>query len=114
MRLNGRLLLYQLSTAAAQDRLQHGKIALLSLLATRAILLALPFLAYSGWAWVAQRQGRELGPRPLGWLIGTGALLVGLSLMATVALEGDNRSKVYVPAEAHPGGKVTPGHFETR
>jgi hypothetical protein len=34
--------------------------------------------------------------------------------MATVAFEGDNRNKTYVPAEAHPGGEVTPGRFENR
>jgi hypothetical protein len=34
--------------------------------------------------------------------------------MVTVAFEGDNRNKTYVPAEARPGGEVSPGHFENR
>jgi hypothetical protein len=34
--------------------------------------------------------------------------------MATVAFEGDNRNKTYVPAEAHPDGGVTPGRFENK
>lgn len=41
-------------------------------------------------------------------------MLVGLSLMVTVVFEGDNRSKTYVPAEAHPDGNVTPGRFVTK
>ena len=93
---------------------QRGRFALFQLLLSRALLLALPFLAYAVWRELAKRSGRTVGPTPTGWLIGIGAALVGLSLMAIVAFEGDNRSKVYVPAEAHPGGRVTPGHFESR
>jgi drug/metabolite transporter (DMT)-like permease len=109
------LLLYQLWTAAAQDRWRTTRRPpLLQIFVTRALLLALPFLVYWGWARLARRRGRELGPTPWGWLVGTGAVLVGLSLMATVAFEGDNRNKTYVPAEAHPDGAVSPGRFEGR
>ena len=51
---------------------------------------------------------------PWGWLAGAGALLLGLSLMATVVLHPDNRGQGYVPAEAHPGGRVTPAGFDPK
>ena len=114
-----RLLLYQAyierrSCKHASGIGQRGRFALFQLLLSRALLLALPYLAYALWREVAKRSGRKVGPTPWPWLIGIGAALVGLSLMAIVAFEGDNRGKVYVPAEAHPGGRVTPGHFESR
>ena len=54
-----------------------------------------------------------------GWLAGKGrlsglpgAVLVGLSLMATVVFQKDNRGERYVPAEALPDGQVTGSRFE--
>lgn len=84
---------------------------MLRLLLSRALLIALPFAVYWLWRQWALRSGREMGATPWGWLAGAGLLLAGLSLMATVAFEGDNRGRTYVPAEAHPGGAVTPGGF---
>jgi hypothetical protein len=84
----------------------------LLLLATRALLMALPFAVYFAWREWARRTGRETAAAPWGWLTGAGAVLVGLSLMATALFRHDNRGQGYVPAEAHPGGRVTPGGFD--
>jgi len=85
---------------------------LLRLLLTRALLVALPFLAYFLWRQWALRTGRPMGATPWPWLWAAGALLFGLSLMATAVFHDDNRGKTYVPAQAHPGGAVTPGGFD--
>ena len=85
---------------------------MLRILITRGLLLALPFAVYALWAWIARRSGRAMGTTPWGWLAGAGALLLGLSLMATVVLHPDNRGEGYVPAEAHPGGAITPAGFD--
>lgn len=85
---------------------------MLRILITRALLLALPFAVYLVWREIARRSGREMGSTPWGWLAGAGALLVGISLMSTVVLHPDTRGRRYVPAEAHPGGGVTPGRFD--
>jgi hypothetical protein len=82
------------------------------ILITRALLMALPFAIYYLWREVARRTGREVGSTPWGWLTAAGAFFVGLSLMATVAFRNDNRGDIYVPAEAHPGGSVSPGSFD--
>jgi hypothetical protein len=82
------------------------------LLLSRVLLVALPFAVYFLWREWARRSGREMGATPWAWLAGAGAVLVGLSLMATVVFHQDNRREGYVPAEAHPGGKVTPGEFD--
>ena len=87
---------------------------MLRILISRALLIALPFVIYFVWRRLALMSGRPMGATPWAWLAGAGAVLVGLSLMATVAFEGDNRRQTYVPAEAHPGGGVTPGRFEQR
>lgn len=79
---------------------------------SRALLVALPFAVYFAWRAFARRSGREMGATPWAWLAATGAVLVGLSLMLTVAFKDDNRRAGYVPAQAHPGGKVTPGGFD--
>jgi hypothetical protein len=84
---------------------------LLRVLLSRALLAALPFLAYFIWREIARRRGVAMGSTPWGWLVAAAAVLVALSLFLTVFFHGDNRSKVYVPAEAHPGGQVTPGGF---
>ena len=85
---------------------------LLRIVLTRALLVALPFAIYFLWAVIARRSGRAMGATPWGWLTAAGCLLVGLSLMATVALHPDNRGEGYVPAQAHAGGKVTPAQFD--
>jgi hypothetical protein len=85
---------------------------LFRIVVTRALLLALPFAVFFLWRAVAIRSGREMGTTPWGWLAGAGAVLMGLSLMATAVLRPDNRGDRYVPAEAHPGGQVTPGGFD--
>ena len=82
------------------------------ILLSRALLVALPFAVYFVWRELARRSGREMGATPWGWLFGAGLLLAGLSLMASVAFHHDNRGEAYVPAEAHPGGAVTPGGFD--
>jgi hypothetical protein len=84
---------------------------LLRIVLTRALLVALPFAVYFLWAAWAKRSGRTMGATPWGWLTAAGCVLVGLSLMATVVFHSDNREG-YVPAQAHPGGKVTPGGFD--
>jgi drug/metabolite transporter (DMT)-like permease len=84
---------------------------LLSILLYRALLAALPFLAYFVWREIARRRGQVMGSTPWGWLVAAGAVLVALSLFLTVIFHTDNRNQVYVPAQAHPGGQVTPGGF---
>jgi type VI protein secretion system component VasK len=85
---------------------------LLRLLITRAILVAVPFVIWFIWRAWAKRTGREMGSTPWAWLLAAGALLVGLSLMATAVFHKDNRGERYVPAEVLPDGKVTGSRFE--
>lgn len=87
---------------------------MLRILISRALLLALPFVAYYVWRQVAIRSGRPMGSTPWTWLVAAGCLLVAVSLIATALFRGDNREKVYVPAQALPGGKVIPGRFEAK
>lgn len=84
---------------------------MLSLVLSRLVLLAAPFVAYWLWREHARRTGRAMGSTPWGWLVGAGGLLVALSLMATVVFHDDNRREVYIPAEASPDGRVSPGRF---
>ena len=79
---------------------------------TRLLLAALPFLFYLAWARFHKSRGRDIGATPWGWLIGAGALLAGLSIMATVAFQHDNTSRTYVPAQTQADGSVRPGHYE--
>lgn len=81
-------------------------------LALRALLVAAPFAAWFIWREVARRSGRAMGSTPWAWLTAAGALLLGLSLMATAVFHSDNRGQTYVPAEVTAGGDVAPGHFE--
>ena len=53
-----------------------------------------------------------MGSTPWAWLLAAGALLVGLSLMATAVFHKDNRGERYVPAEVLPDGKVPGLRFE--
>ena len=85
---------------------------MLRILITRALLAAVPFAVYFAWRAWAIRSGREMGSTPWGWLVAAGAVLVALSLFATALFHTDNRSRTYVPAQAQPGGQVTPGGFE--
>lgn len=79
----------------------------------RASLVALPFVLWFGWRAFARATGRDVGAAPWLWLLAIGAVLAGLSLMATAVFHEDNRAERYVPAEATPGGGIEPGHFET-
>ena len=80
----------------------------------RGILILLPFAVWIVWRAWARRTGREMGSTPYAWLFAAGALLVGVSLIATVVFHRDNRQERYVPGEATASGTVTPGHFEPR
>jgi type VI protein secretion system component VasK len=86
--------------------------AVLRIVLTRILLAALPFAVYFVWREWARRTGRPMGSTPWGWLVAAGALLVAVSLFATVLFRPDNRAQDYRPAEAHPGGKITPGGFK--
>ena len=85
---------------------------LLRLVLTRALLVALPFVVWFVWSWWARRTGREMGATPYAWLFAIGAVLVALSLMATVAFHPDNRDERYVPGEVQPDGTVSSSRFE--
>lgn len=85
---------------------------MLSLIAFRALLVALPFGIYFAWREVARRRGQPMGVTPWTWLLAAGLVLAGLSLMGTVLFEEDNRGSTYVPAQAEPGGRVRPGGFD--
>ena len=80
----------------------------------RLLLAAVPFAVYFLWRRFAMRSGRPMGSTPWAWLIFAGALLAGLSLMASVAFHPDNRAERYVPAEPDASGAVRPGHFESK
>ncbi|HEX5377051.1 MAG TPA: hypothetical protein VFW47_00675 [Phenylobacterium sp.] len=82
------------------------------LLIERVLLLAAPFAAWFIWREVARRTGRPMGSTPWPWLFAAGAVLVGLSLMASAMFHDDNRAEIYVPAVTSPDGRVSPGHFE--
>jgi hypothetical protein len=87
---------------------------LLSRLAIRSLLVAAPFVAWFIWRAVARRTGRPMGATPWAWLVAAGGFLLGVSLIATAVFHEDNRGDTYVPAEAAPGGRVVPGHFEKK
>ena len=79
---------------------------------TRALLAAIPFAVYFAWRAWAIRTGRPMGSTPWGWLVSAGALVVALSLFVTVLFRPPTQAGDYRPAEAHPGGTVTPGGFK--
>ena len=85
---------------------------MLSLVLFRGALIATPFVFWFAWRAWAIRNGRPMGATPWAWLLAAGALLAGLSLVATVALQPDNRGDVYVPGQVQPDGSVTEGRFE--
>ncbi|MFN3511634.1 MAG: hypothetical protein ACK41C_01205 [Phenylobacterium sp.] len=87
---------------------------MLSQLLWRAALVATPFVIWFIWREIARRTGREMGATPWAWLIAAGAILMGVSLLASTAFRQDNRGQTYVPAEVQPDGRVAPGRFETK
>lgn len=87
---------------------------MLSLVVSRVILFALPFVGWWLWGRWSLRTGRPMGSTPWGWLVGAAALLVALSLAATVVFHEDTRGQVYVPAEATPDGRIVKGHWQER
>jgi type VI protein secretion system component VasK len=78
----------------------------------RGALVATPFVIWFAWRAWAVRNGRPMGATPWAWLTAAGALLAGLSLVATVAFQADNRGETYVPGQVQPDGTVTEGRFE--
>lgn len=80
--------------------------------AWRALLVAVPFVVWFLWRAWAIRSGREMGSTPYAWLVAAGAVLIVLSLIASVVFHADNRHARYVPGEVTPSGAVTRGHFE--
>lgn len=74
--------------------------------------MALPFVVWFAWQGWARRHGREPGATPYAWLVGVGAVLVGLSLLLSVFFHPDNRGQAYVPGEMSADGKVVPGRYE--
>jgi type VI protein secretion system component VasK len=78
----------------------------------RLLLIAVPFAVWFVWRAWARRSGREMGSTPYAWLVAAGAVLVGLSLIATAVFHTDNRHDRYVPGEATASGAVTKGYFE--
>lgn len=87
---------------------------MLRLVLSRLVLFLLPFVIWFVWREVARRSGRPMGATPWAWLVGVGAVLFALSLMASAVFHDDNRAKVYVPAEAAGSGKIAPGRFDNR
>ena len=75
----------------------------------RAVLIALPFVAWFVWSKLARRADVKM---PFVTLFLIGIALAGASVVATVLLHEDNRAERYVPAEARESGEVTPGRFE--
>ena len=84
---------------------------MLSLIVSRLLLAATPFVVYWAWREIARRTGRPMGSTPWGWLIAAAGVLVALSLIATGLMREDTRQKIYVPAEAGPDGRIRPGGF---
>jgi hypothetical protein len=82
------------------------------ILLSRLVLAAIPFLVYFAWrAWVLSRGG-EAKPPPWGWLIAAAGVMVGISIIITVAVTPTNLGRRYVPAQSQPDGSIKPGHYE--
>lgn len=77
----------------------------------RLLLAAVPFIVWFAWSAWARRTGRPMGSTPYAWLLAAGAVLVGLSLIATVVFHPDNRRERYVPGEVRADGSVSKGYF---
>lgn len=87
---------------------------MLRLILLRGWLVLLPFAVWFAWRAWAKRSGREMGSTPWPWLFAAGAVLLGISLMASAVFHRDNRGDVYVPGEVTAGGEVSQGHFEKK
>ena len=85
---------------------------LLRIVLIRLLLVAVPFVVWFLWRALARRTGRPMGSTPYAWLLAAGAVLVGLSLAATVVFHPDNRRERYVPGEVRADGSVSKGYFE--
>jgi DMSO/TMAO reductase YedYZ heme-binding membrane subunit len=85
---------------------------LLRIFILRAVLIALPFVAWFVWKAWAERTGRPMGATPWTWLTAAGLVLVGLSLLVTPLFHRDNRGEVYVPGELTSDGRVSEGRYE--
>jgi len=85
---------------------------LLRILLSRAVLAILPFAVYAFWRLYLKSRGRQAGPPPWGWLIAAAGLIVGISIIVTVAITPTNLNRKYVPAQTLPDGRITPGHYE--
>jgi hypothetical protein len=84
---------------------------LLRIVLIRLLLVAVPFVVWFLWSAWARRTGRAMGSTPYAWLLAAGAVLVGLSLAATVIFHPDNRRDRYVPGEVRADGSVSKGYF---
>jgi hypothetical protein len=80
----------------------------------RGLLFLAPFAVYFVWREVSRRTGRPMGSTPWAWLIGAGATLAVLSLVAEAVLPHGPDHGRYVPGEVRADGTVRPGHFEGR
>jgi drug/metabolite transporter (DMT)-like permease len=82
------------------------------IVAWRLALAAIPFVVWFAWRAWARYTGRPMGSTPWPWLFAAAAVLVGLSLVATVVFHPDNRREAYVPGQVRPDGSVSRGYFE--
>jgi tellurite resistance protein TehA-like permease len=78
----------------------------------RAVLVALPFVAW--YVWTRFVPPERVRPPPWPWLLLAGIGLVGASTVATVLIREDNREQVYIPGEVQPDGSISEGRFEDR
>ena len=83
---------------------------MLSLIAIRLLLIALPFLLWLGWMEFAKRRGKPMGSTPWAWLLAAGLLLAALSLIAgAFFVPRVDPDATYVPVQVSPSGEVVPG-----
>lgn len=83
---------------------------MLSLIAIRLLLVALPFLLWLGWMEIAKRRGKPLGSTPWAWLLAAGLALAAISLIVGGLLAPRvDPDATYVPVQISPTGEVTPG-----
>ena len=85
---------------------------LFKLLLSRLVLAAIPFAVYFAWHFYIKSRGRDAPAPPWGWLIAAAAVVVGLSIIVTVAVTPNNKGRHYVPAQTLPDGSIRPGRYE--
>jgi hypothetical protein len=74
--------------------------------------LVLPTLIYFGYVLFARRNAGGAAPEmPWPWLVGAGAILLGVTFLALALFGGASPTEVYVPPKII-NGQVQPGHFE--